>query len=313
MHILVVGVGGIGGYFGGRLVEKGEDVTFLVRKRRKEQLEKKGHLMIHSVNGDLKVKPALITASDPSSPFDLILLSTKAYHLQDSIKDIKPFVGENTVILPLLNGIAHVPLLIKEFGEEKVIGGLCFIETTLNSNGEIVQASPVNRIVIGDFNEPDSERIHRIASVLSGTRATFELSDHIEQEMWHKYLFITVMSGMTALMSAPVGPIRDSEGGRIYIRQLFEEVEKIMKAHNAPIREGIVDEYMEMMDNMSYDMKSSMQRDMEKESLIEGDHLQGYLLNLAEKYNINAPLLKTIYQHLKVYEKVIEDKQFQTK
>ncbi|EJR55896.1 2-dehydropantoate 2-reductase [Bacillus cereus VD107] len=304
MRILVLGAGGVGGFFGGRLVEKGEDVTFLVRSRRKQQLEEKG-LVIRSVNGDFSFQPKLITKKDITAPFDVILFSTKAYHLKEAIVDLKPFVGENTVIIPLLNGMAHLALLKKEFGEEKVIGGLCFIETTLNSEGDVVQTSAANRLVFGEIKPQDSERMQRISKVFAGTKASFILSENILQDMWHKYLFITVMSGVTTLMRAPIGPIRESEGGRDFIRNVFEESMQIMRAFGAPVKGNIVEEHMKTIDKISYDMKSSMQRDMEKGSLVEGKHLQGYLLELAEQFSIDVPLLGVVYQNLKVYEETI--------
>ncbi len=307
MRILVLGAGGVGGFFGGRLVEKGEGVTFLVRSKRKQQLEERG-LVIRSVNGDFSFQPKLITKEDRTSPFDVILFSTKAYHLNEAIQDLKPFVGENTVIIPLLNGIAHVSLLQKEFGEEKVIGGLCFIETTLNDQGEIVQTSAANRLLFGEMKFQDSERIQHIAKAFAGTKSSFVLSENITQDMWHKYLFITVMSGVTTLMRAPIGPIRESEGGRDFIQNLFEECVQIMRYIGAPIKEDIAQEHMKTIDKISYDMKSSMQRDMEKGSSIEGKHIQGYLLDVAEQFSMEAPLLGAVYQNLKVYEEMILNK-----
>ncbi|WP_439875751.1 2-dehydropantoate 2-reductase [Bacillus mycoides] len=308
MRILVLGAGGVGGFFGGRLVEKGEDVTFLVRNKRKQQLEEKG-LVIRSINGDFSFQPKLITKEDRTSPFDVIVFSTKAYHLNEAITDLKPFVGEDTVIIPLLNGIAHLALLQKEFGEEKVMGGLCFIETTLNNEGDVVQTSAANRLVFGEIKPQDSERMQRISKVFAGTKASVVLSENITQDMWHKYLFITVMSGVTTLMRAPIGPIRESEGGRDFIRNLFEESVQIMKSIGAPVKDNIVEDHMKTIDKISYDMKSSMQRDMEKGSLVEGEHLQGYLLDLAEKFSIEAPVLGVVYQNLKVYEEMIQSKE----
>ncbi|GIX56893.1 MULTISPECIES: 2-dehydropantoate 2-reductase [Bacillus cereus group] len=307
MRILVLGAGGVGGFFGGRLVEKGEDVTFLVRSKRKKQLEERG-LVIRSVNGDFSFQPKLITKEDQTAPFDVILFSTKSYHLNEAIQDLKPFVGESTVIIPLLNGIAHVSLLQKEFGEEKVIGGLCFIETTLNNQGEIVQTSAANRLMFGEMKSQDSERIKHISKAFAGTKSSFILSENITQDMWHKYLFITVMSGVTTLMRAPIGPIRESEGGRDFIQNLFEECMEIMRCVGAPIKDNIVQEHMKIIDKISYNMKSSMQRDMEKGSSIEAKHLQGYLLDVAEQFSIEAPLLGAVYQNLKVYEEMTFNK-----
>ncbi|AJH61330.1 2-dehydropantoate 2-reductase [Bacillus cereus 95/8201] len=303
MRILVLGAGGVGGFFGGRLVEKGEDVTFLVRSKRKKQLEERG-LVIRSVNGDFSFQPKLITKEDRTAPFDVILFSTKAYHLNEAIQDLKPFVGESTVIIPLLNGIAHLSLLQKEFVEEKVIGGLCFIETTLNDEGEIVQTSAANRLVFGEMKSQHAEKIKHISKAFAGTKSSFVLSENITQDMWHKYLFITVMSGVTTLMRAPIGPIRESEGGHDFIRNLFEECVQIMRCIGAPVKDDITEEHMKTIDKISYDMKSSMQRDMEKGSSIEGTHLQGYLLDVAKQFSIEAPLLGVVYQNLKVYEEM---------
>lgn len=122
------------------MVENGKDVSFLVCSRRKQQLEKKG-LVIRSVNGDFSFTLKLITKTDAATPFDVVLFSTKAYHLEEAINDLKPFIGEKTVIIPLLNGIVHLSSLKQAFGNDKVIGGLCFIETTLNGDGDIVQWS----------------------------------------------------------------------------------------------------------------------------------------------------------------------------
>lgn len=303
MRILVLGAGGVGGYFGGRLVEKGADVTFLVRSQRKKQLEEEG-LVISSINGDFKFRPVLVTAGDSEAAgtYDLVLFSTKAYHLQAAIRDVKPFVGEQTVILPLLNGVAHYPVLQREFGEDKVIGGLCFIETTLNREGHIVQTSKADIVRYGEFENKQTDRIERIEQVLSGALPSFIRSEFIEQDIWHKYLYIAAIAGVTTLMRAALGPIRESKGGREFIRHLFQEIEGIMLEHGAPLDRDIVAKHMETMDKSSDGMKSSMLRDMEKGLDIEAAHLHGYLLKLAGDYSIEAPLLQAVYQNLLVYE-----------
>ncbi|PMC34321.1 2-dehydropantoate 2-reductase [Bacillus sp. UMB0899] len=306
MRILVVGAGGIGGYFGGRLVEKGEDVTFLVRNRRKQQLEKNG-LVIRSIKGDYSFTPKLVTKDEKSDSFDIVLLSIKAYHLEETINDLKPFIGEKTVIIPLLNGVAHLSPIQQAFGKDKVVGGLCIIETTLNELGEVVHTSTFDQLVFGELDHSSTERIQQIATTFSGTKANFILSHHIKQDIWKKYLLITVMSSVTTLMRATMGPVRESDGGIEFIRGLFDEAAKIMRACDAPLPDDIVDVHMKTVANVSYDFKTSMQRDMEKGLSIEGKHLQGYLLQLAKEFNIETPMLKVVYQNLKVYEKQLRD------
>ncbi|MCS0669859.1 ketopantoate reductase family protein [Cytobacillus firmus] len=303
MRILVVGAGAIGGYFGGRLLEKGEDVTFLVREKRKQQLEKYG-LLAESVHGDMEYpEPKTIQAGEEADAFDVILLSTKAYHLEGAIKDIRPFTGDSTLILPLLNGIAHMDELTAAFGEANVLGGLCFIETTLGENGKVIQTSPVHDFVFGERSGEKTERILKLQEAFSGTKANFRLSENIEQEMWHKYLFISTLSGVTSLFRSPIGPIRDQAFGLNTVKIVLKEASAIMRGLDAPLADGIEDAQVQKIKEMGYEMKSSLQRDMEKQQAIEADHFFGYLLKKAELLDLDAPVIGAIYANLKVYEK----------
>ena len=301
MKILVVGAGGIGGYFGARLMETGQDVTFLVRERRKQQLEETG-LNVESVHGDVRVKPKLATAQNPDGQYDLIVLTVKSYQLENAIEDIRPFVSEGSMILPLLNGIAHIEKLVEAFSEEQVLGGLCFIETTLDSNGTIIQTSPMHQLVYGERSGEETERILKVKEAVSGTKAEFALSENIVQDMWHKYLFITAMSGITASMESAIGPIRELESGKRTIAALLEELVTVMNALNAPIKKTIGKEQFEKIMSLEAGMKSSMQRDLEKGQPIEMDHLQGYLLQEAKTRGLAVPVLETIFTKLKLYE-----------
>lgn len=302
MKVLVLGAGGIGGYFGGRLAEKGVDVTFLVRERRYKQLSENG-LRLQSIHGDFHLeRPQLMKSGEEGGPFDVVLLSNKAYHLEESIHDIAPYIGEKTVVIPLLNGIAHMELLWERFGRERVLGGLCFIETTLNADGDVVQTSATHETVFGEWEGGLSERVEQIAEAFSGINGSMRASTNIQRDAWQKYLFITTMSGITTLMNSAVGPIRDSLYGMELTRQLAEECASVIRALEAPIRPDIVDKQMETFQKQGAAMKSSMLRDMEKGLAVEGDHLQGYLLEHAEKRGLSTPLLKVVYNNLKVYE-----------
>lgn len=302
MKVLVLGAGAIGGYFGGRLAERGVDVTFLVREGRRRQLEQRG-LRIESIHGAFHLeKPQLLAAGEMADSFDVILLANKAYHLPDSIQAISSYVGEQTVVIPLLNGIAHMELLWERFGRERVLGGLCFIESTLNADGDVIQTSKTHDAVFGEWGGGKSDRVLRIEQAFSGINGVMRASENIQQEAWHKYLFITTLSGITTLMNAAVGPIAASQYGLELTRQLAEEVAAVMRACDAPILPDIVEKQMGLFLKQSKTMKSSMLRDMEKGLPVEGDHLQGYLLERAEQFGISAPLLKIVYNNLKVYE-----------
>lgn len=301
MRMLVVGAGAIGGYFGGRLLEKGEDVTFLVREKRKQQLEKDG-LVIKSAHGDLQVAVKTIMAGEKAEPFDVILLATKAYHLHNAMESIQDFVSEETIILPLFNGIAHLEKLDKVFEKRKVMGGLCFIETTLDEKGTILQTSPIHDLLFGERNGEQTDRILRLKSAFTGTKASFTLSENIEQDMWHKYLFITTFSGVTSLFRSPIGPIREQEYGRNVMKKVLAEVAAIMRNVKAPIAEDIEEVQYTRLNSIGYNMKSSLQRDMEKGFPIESEHFFGYLLKVAEDFYLDTTAIQTIYANLKIYE-----------
>ncbi|MFS0862402.1 ketopantoate reductase family protein [Fredinandcohnia sp. 179-A 10B2 NHS] len=301
MRILVVGAGAVGGYFGGRLLEKGEDVTFLVRANRQKQLQENG-LQIESVHGDMNLTPKTIQSGDEAGPFDVIILSTKQYHLEAALHSIEPYVNENTMIYPLLNGFGHLEVLRSKFNSKNVIGGLCFIETTLDPKGTILQTSPRHMAVFGELSGEKTERILQLEETLSGTKTNFQLSDNIIRDMWHKYMFITGLSGITTLMRSPIGPIREEANGQKLILNLYKEIGSVMRAINAPIADDIEEKHLETINQMTYEMKSSMQRDMEKGIQVEADQLQGYLYKIAQEHNIETPLLEVIYSNLKVYE-----------
>lgn len=301
MKILVLGAGAVGGYFGGRLVQKGVDVTFLVREKRQQQLEQHG-LMIRSIHGDAHLNVRAIRSGEQVEPYDLIILTTKAYHFEEGIASIAPYVGKHTLILPLLNGIAHMDRLIERFGKDNVLGGLCFIETTLTEAGEVVQTSKRHEFTFGEWQGENSERLQEMAELFSETKATFTLSTSIVRDMWHKYLFITTLSGITTLMNAAVGPIREAQFGKELTLQLAEETASVMRGLGAPIDEDIVTKQMAMFWKQADTMKASMLRDMEKGLPVEANHLQGYLLQAAKRLQIATPLLQIVFTNLAVYE-----------
>ncbi|MBM7603515.1 2-dehydropantoate 2-reductase [Metabacillus crassostreae] len=303
MKVLVVGAGAVGGYFGGRLAESGVDVTFLVREKRQQQLKENG-LKIKSVHGDYSFSPKTIVSTDLShEKYDVVIIGTKSYHLQNAIEDIKHFVAQETVIIPLLNGIKHIDVLKSTFLENQVIGGLCFVESTVDQDGVIIQSSKTHDFVYGEFTGIETDRIQKINEAFSQTKASIRKSDTILKDMWHKYMFISGLSGITTLFRSSIGPIREAKYGLEMIENLFLEIGSIMRGIGAPIDDHIENLQLHKINEMSYDMKSSMQRDMEKKESIEGEHLHGHLLTLAKENNIHTPYLKMTYSNLSTYNK----------
>lgn len=304
MKVLVLGAGAVGGYFGGRLVEKGEDVTFLVREKRQEQLKKNG-LVINSVHGDFKTSNIkTITQEQQNDTYDLIILSVKAYHLENAIGSIKPFMHETTTLLPLLNGIDHIGILQNEFGEERIVGGLCHIESTLNNEGHIIQTSQIHHVTFGELNGSTSERTAKVQQLFEGANCKIRESENILKDLWNKYIFITAFSGITTLMDSAIGPILQQPEGASFYEDLIRELVTIAKAENAPLDsvDEEVNKHIKNTHSLGSTMKASMLRDIEKGYSIEVDHLQGEFLKKADKHSVQVPSLKVVYGRLKIYE-----------
>jgi 2-dehydropantoate 2-reductase len=301
MKVLVVGAGAVGGYFGARLYESGVDVTFLVRKNKQMLLNERG-LSIRSIHGDIFFFPKTITANNPSDEFDVILISTKSYHLSKAVEDFKSFVGHNTIIIPLLNGISQLDVLLETFPNNKIMGGLCFIESTTNEDNVIIQTSPVHDLVFGELSGGTSDKVRHLEKIFSNTKSSIRSSDFILRDMWAKYFFIACFSGITTLFRSSIGFIREDNEGLIVITALIKEIAHIMRAHDVPMPNNVEENQLLKIKKMSRTMKSSMLRDIEKGVQIEVDHLQGYLLKLAKEYQIESPILKIIYLNLKAYE-----------
>ena len=222
MRFLIVGAGALGGYFGGRLLDAGQDVTFLVRQRRLAELDRDG-LVIRSRFGDLSIpNPARVLRADLAGPFDVIVVACKAYDLADTMESFAPAVGPETMILPLLNGMRHLDLLEARFGGQHVLGGVCLISAALDAQHRIVHFNDVHSWVFGERAGEVSERVKALARACSGAGFDARASADIIQEMWEKWVFIAAAAGMTCLMRATIGDIVAAEGAA-FATALFDE------------------------------------------------------------------------------------------
>jgi 2-dehydropantoate 2-reductase len=299
MRILVVGAGAIGGYFGGRLLEAGHDVTFLVRPRREGQLAKTG-LVIRSRLGDVSLpKPPTVMAEALREPFDLILLSCKAYDLEAAADSFAPAVGADTAILPLLNGMAHLDYLAARFGGGAVLGGQCVISVTLDAEGRILHLNDFHGLSFGERDGSVSTRAEAIASALSGALFDARLSNTILQEMWEKWVLIATMAGITCLMRATVGDIVGAGEVNLTTR-LFDECCAIAAARGFEPREANRQRSRAMLTAPGSALAASMLRDIEHGARTEADHILGDLIRRGGA--AGYPLLHIAHAHLKAYE-----------
>jgi 2-dehydropantoate 2-reductase len=301
MRILVVGAGALGGYFGGRLKEAGRDVTFLVRPHRAEHLAKTG-LIVRSPKGDINIPaPPTVLAENISAPFDLILLSCKAYDLQGAMDSFAPAVGADTAILPLLNGMKHMDLLAARFGAGAVLGGQCIISATLDGEGRILHLNDLHFLSFGEQNGAKSPRVAAIAAAFSGTKFDSQLSLTILQDMWEKWAFIAAAAGVCCLMRGAFGDIA-AAGGSQYASAMFAECCAIAAKNGFNPGETAVKRSIGMLTAAGSPIAASMLRDVERGAEIEADHIVGDLLARGGARENDYPLLQIAYAHLRTYE-----------
>lgn len=302
MNIIVVGAGAVGGYFGGKIAKHGFPVTFLVRQKRYEELQEKG-LIIKSVHGDFSLKPTLALDVNEIEKPDLVIVAIKNYHLDEAFPQLKALVDKGAKILPLLNGIKHLEKFIDEFGEKNVIGGLCSIETTLNSHGEIVQTSRLQDIVFGPIASIGEEALlFEFKQILESSSIPHTLSDYIIGEMWKKFIFITTLSGITATLRQPIGVALADQVTLDFVKSLISEVCQIAKVKGIRLPENIDELTLTRIKSLSPKMTASMHRDLEKGLPLELDDLQGYALTVAKEYQLETPCLQSVYALLHPYK-----------
>jgi 2-dehydropantoate 2-reductase len=305
MRVLVVGAGAIGGYFGGRLLQAGRDVTFLVRPRRADELAGTG-LIIKSPRGNVSIRnPATILSKNIGNPFDLVLLSCKAYDLAGAIDSFAAAVGPETIVLPLLNGMRHLDMLDGRFGRSHILGGQCIIAATLDSQRAVVHLNDTHKLTFGERDGVISDRIRHVANILDNAGFDASLSDHIVQEMWEKWVLLATLAGITCLMRAPIGDIVASPGGGELIRSLLEECCAIAEGAGHAPRAVFLEQAIAALTAAGSPMTASMLRDVETNAPVEADHIVGDLLRrrraVDPKHNQLSPLA-TAYTHLKAYE-----------
>ena len=302
MRILVVGAGATGGYFGGRLLQHGRDVTFLVRETRAAALARHG-LVIHSATGDAHLPaPPTVLADDLHQPYDLILLSCKAYSLEQVMADIAPAVGPQTAILPLINGMRQLDLLDARFGAQHVLGGQCVIAATLDAQGAVQHLNQSHSLTFGERDGRASERMQRITQAFADAGFDARPSANVLQDMWDKWVFLASLAGITCLMRGPVGDIVAAPGGRAAALALLEECRVVAERSGHAPGEAALQRARGVLTEPGSTLTASMLRDLQHGHAIEADHVIGDMLARAGHKHVERSLLAVVYAHLKVYE-----------
>ena len=301
MRILVLGAGAIGGYYGGRLVEGGADVTFLVRPGRARQLAERG-LVVRSALGDVERPVKTVLADGIREPFDLVLLSAKAYDLDSAVAAIAPALGPQSAVLPLLNGINHLAALSGRFGTGRVLGGCCGLGVSLEPSGEVRHVGTSEWLTFGEQSGERSARCDAIAQIFARTKVNATLSDNILQAMWDKFVMIASLAAATTLTRGNVGEILAAPSGEWLMLESLGECERVATADGHAPTAASLERTRKMLTTKGSPFTASMMRDLVAGRPTEGDHIIGDLVRRAERRGVAVPLLRIALANLQVHE-----------
>jgi 2-dehydropantoate 2-reductase len=283
-------------------------VTFLVRPARAAQLREAG-LVVRSGQGDLTLRDVKAITQDAlaapdARPFDVVLLSCKAYDLESAIDSFTAAVGPQTLILPLLNGMRHLDVLQARFGTQAVLGGVCLIASTLNAQREIVHLNDVHAITFGELGGGISARVQAVADTFSNAGFNVKASERVLQEMWEKWVFLASLAGSTCLFRASVGVILATPDGQAIVERLFAECRAIAAENGHAVRDAFLERSRSMLFAAGSPLTASMLRDLQNGLRTEADHVLGDLIRRggAAQTGDALSVLRVVYSQLKAYE-----------
>lgn len=302
MKILIVGAGSTGGYFGARLTQAGRDVTFLVRPARAAALRENG-LQVLSPRGNFSVEPRLVLAGEIDQPFDIVLVTVKAFGLPAAIEDFAAAVGPDTMILPVLNGMKHIDDLQARFGAERVVGGVCRVSTMLDAQGRVVHLAPLHELVYGELDGRSSARIEALHAFLSDAGFDAHLSSHIAQDLWNKWILLAALGGLCTLARGNIGEIVASDGGAELARAFLAEAAAVATAAGFAPSAAALDFITGVLTAPGSPMTSSMYRDLMAGSRVEADQILGDLRARARRAGVATPLVSAAFIQLDIYQR----------
>lgn len=302
MNIVVMGTGGVGGYFGARLANAGHNVCFIARGKHLEAIKNNG-LKIISETGDILIHP--VKASDNPTDFniaDIIIFAVKTYDTEESALLIKPLVGKNTAVIPFLNGIGHVEIMRNILGNNNVIGGVAAISALIDKPGIIMHNSSMQMLKFGEFNNERTKRVLSFQSACNEAGINNAIPENIYTDMWQKIVMICTLAGVNCLTRLPLGACRSNPATRILMKNLASEVVAVAKAEDILLPDNQVEITMKQLDSLPNAMKASMLPALEKGEKLEASALNGAIDKLGRKHNINTNMNKAVYASLAPHE-----------
>jgi 2-dehydropantoate 2-reductase len=289
----------VGGYFGGRLAQAGEDVVFIARGEHLRAMRRKG-LQVDSINGDFRVDRVLAT-DDPATvgEVDYVLVAVKSWQLRDAIETLRPMVGKTTSIVPLLNGVDAPDQLTNVFGAERVLGGTCSVISMIAGPGHVRHAGAHPTIRFGELDQRRSERVERLRNAFSRTEGVrVEVPEDIHVVMWNKFMAIAPWSGIGAVTRAPIGVIRSLPETRALLEHAMEEISLLARARKVAMEREAIHQAMAFIDTLPFEGTASMQRDIMAGRPSELDAQNGTVVRLGKEAGVATPVNGMIYSSL---------------
>jgi 2-dehydropantoate 2-reductase len=302
MKIAAMAAGAVGGYFGARMAAAGHDVFFIARGAHLEAIRKNG-MTIESVNGDLHLPKPNVT-DDPKSvgSVDIVLFAVKLWDTEKGAELTRPLVAPHTRVITLQNGVDSVERVAPILGAEQTVGGAAYIATTIAAPGVIKHTSSFAKMRFGHADKHADPMLQAFADAGKAAKIDVDISADIERERWEKFCFLVAMSGSTAMLRSPIGPIASDPELAGFFRQLMAEPLAIAKAKGVTFEPGFIDERMDFMQRrVERGMKASMAHDLERGNRLELDWLAGKVRDLGRELNVPTPASDAVYTVLKLH------------
>jgi len=302
MKIVVMGSGGVGGFYGGRLAHAGCDVTFIARGRHLAAMREHGLTIESEQQGDIHV-PGVRVTDDPSTlePADIVIIAVKLWDTEAAARAVKPLVGNATAVLSLQNGVIKDDILRREFGSDAVMGGVGYVGTHIARPGVIHQTGTLQRLVFGEYDGRRSARAEALLAALLRAGIAAELSSDIRRTLWEKYVFLVGLSGTTATMRSTLGPIRSNPRTRAFLLELMRETVTVGRAHRVTLPEDYAEQRLAFADTLASDMTSSLHHDLEHGNRLEVAWLSGGVVELGKAVNVPTPANRAVWDILALY------------
>lgn len=294
MKIAIIGAGGVGGYFGGKLAKNENDVTFLARGEHLKAIQKNG-LKVKSISGDFLINPA--KATDKISEIgmvDLVILGVKAWQLKEMANEIKPMINGHTVVLPLQNGVLATEELASSIDSKNIIGGLCKIISKIESPGIINHFGVEPNIVIGEINGIKNKNLDLINQTLKDAGIDSKISRDFSADLWKKFIAICV-SGLLAVTRSNYGEVRELKETRDLMEKLLTEIYLVSQKAGINLKPDIVEKTLAFIDTYPYNSSSSLTRDVWEGKPSEIEYQNGTVVKFGKKYGIKTPVNEFIY------------------